>query len=89
MLAQFNDVIRQGSVGFMSNFPSSSSSSTSLATDSPPTYKQVCSGTTPFVEVYQFHYDSLDDSQYMYEKFLRHFFQFHDPTTLDAQGNDR
>jgi peptide-methionine (S)-S-oxide reductase len=50
-----------------------------------PTYKEVCSGSTGHVEVYDFQYAGEDE---MYEQLVRFFFQFHDPTTLNAQQND-
>lgn len=37
------------------------------------------------VEVYDFVFDGNEDT---YEQLVRHFFMFHDPTTLNKQGND-
>lgn len=51
-----------------------------------PTYRQVCSGTTGHVEVAEVSYEG---STGMLEEMLKFFFQFHDPTTIDRQGNDR
>lgn len=51
-----------------------------------PTYQQVCSGETGHVEVYQFDYTG---GAACYEELVRFFFQFHDPTTANRQGNDR
>jgi peptide-methionine (S)-S-oxide reductase len=50
-----------------------------------PTYKQVCSGTTGHAEVCQIKYDP---SKISFEELLKVFFQTHDPTTLNRQGND-
>lgn len=50
-----------------------------------PTYRQVCSGTTGFVEVL---YVELNEPETNYEPLIRFFYQFHDPTTKDRQGND-
>jgi methionine-S-sulfoxide reductase len=50
-----------------------------------PSYKEVCSGSTGHVEVYDFQYSGDEE---MYEQLVRFFFQFHDPTTLNAQQND-
>eukprot|EP00633_Aureoumbra_lagunensis_P010384 CAMPEP_0197326168 /NCGR_PEP_ID=MMETSP0892-20130614/1431_1 /TAXON_ID=44058 ORGANISM="Aureoumbra lagunensis, Strain CCMP1510" /NCGR_SAMPLE_ID=MMETSP0892 /ASSEMBLY_ACC=CAM_ASM_000538 /LENGTH=217 /DNA_ID=CAMNT_0042820087 /DNA_START=71 /DNA_END=724 /DNA_ORIENTATION=+ len=51
-----------------------------------PSYRQVCSGTTGHVEVAEIKFTGGGK---MYGEMLRHFFSFHDPTTLDQQGNDR
>ena len=51
-----------------------------------PTYREVCSGKTGHVEVYDMEYDGKEST---YENMLRFFFSFHDPTTIDRQGNDR
>lgn len=50
-----------------------------------PTYKQVCEGTTGHAEVIQLTYDP---SVISYETLLSVFWQTHDPTTLNRQGND-
>lgn len=50
-----------------------------------PTYKEVCTGTTQQVEVYDLAFDGDDKT---YEALVKHFFMFHDPTTTDRQGND-
>ena len=50
-----------------------------------PTYKEVCSGTTGHAEVIQVEYDPKTVS---YEKLLETFWEAHDPTTLNRQGND-
>jgi peptide-methionine (S)-S-oxide reductase len=51
-----------------------------------PSYRDVCSGTTGHVEVYDCEFDGNEET---YEQLVRHFFMFHDPTTLNKQGNDR
>ena len=50
-----------------------------------PTYREVCSGRTGHVEVYDFLFQGGDS---MYAKLCKHFFSFHDPTTMNRQGND-
>ena len=50
-----------------------------------PTYKEVCSGNTGHAEVVQIKFDS---SVVSYLDILEVFFQVHDPTTLNRQGND-
>lgn len=50
-----------------------------------PTYKEVCSGTTGHAEVAQISYDPAIVSL---EEILEVFFQTHDPTQLNRQGND-
>lgn len=51
-----------------------------------PSYREVCSGTTNHVEVYHFQYSG---GPAQYEALVRYFFQFHDPTTKNRQGNDK
>lgn len=50
-----------------------------------PSYKQVTSGTTGHAEVVQITYDPDVIS---YGQLVEIFFQIHDPTTLNRQGND-
>ena len=50
-----------------------------------PTYEQVCGAKTGHAEVIQIEYDA---DQVSYEDLLEIFFQTHDPTTKDRQGND-
>ena len=50
-----------------------------------PTYKEVCTGETGHAEVIQVEFDPQIVS---YEKILETFWEAHDPTTLNAQGND-
>ena len=68
--------IQQASVGFMSEDPNAMKD---------PSYRQVCSGSTGHVEVL---YVELVDPDAHYEALIKFFFQFHDPTTLNRQGND-
>ncbi|NHK28645.1 peptide-methionine (S)-S-oxide reductase MsrA [Parvularcula flava] len=51
-----------------------------------PTYDQVKTGRTGHAESIEIAYDP---SVVSYEKILEWFFQIHDPTTKDRQGNDR
>ena len=50
-----------------------------------PTYKDVCTDTTNHAEVVQVTYDP---KRITYDKLLATFWQIHDPTTLNRQGND-
>ena len=50
-----------------------------------PTYKQVCTGETGHAEVIQVEFDPQVVS---YETILQTFWEAHDPTTLNRQGND-
>jgi peptide-methionine (S)-S-oxide reductase len=50
-----------------------------------PTYEQVCTKTTGHAEVCQIIYDP---SKISYDELLEVFWQTHDPTTLNRQGND-
>ena len=50
-----------------------------------PTYKDICSGLTGHAEVVQVTYDPKKVS---YPRLLDAFWQSHDPTTLNRQGND-
>lgn len=65
-----------GKVGFMG--PTSAKEN--------PTYQEVCSGITGHVEVYNLKYTGGAET---YESLVKFFFQFHDPTTLNRQGNDQ
>ena len=61
-----------------------------------PSYEQVCTGKTGHVEVLNIKLrpNSDDDSAdgttdpEIFESLMRFFFMFHDPTTLNRQGND-
>jgi peptide-methionine (S)-S-oxide reductase len=68
--------IKSATVGFMSPDPDAMKD---------PSYRQVCSGSTGHVEVLMV---ELNDPATNYEALVRFFFQFHDPTTLNRQGND-
>ena len=50
-----------------------------------PTYKQICSGNTGHAEVARIEFDS---EKITYSQILNVFWQSHDPTTLNRQGND-
>jgi peptide-methionine (S)-S-oxide reductase len=50
-----------------------------------PSYEAVCSGATGHAEVVKIEYDP---AQVTLEKLLEFFWTIHDPTTLNAQGND-
>ena len=58
-------------VGFMSADPNAVKN---------PSYNLVCSGSTGHVEVAHLRFDS---SKVSFEELVRHFFVFHDPTTLN------
>lgn len=73
---QFKGAIKDAKVGFMSPDKDAMEH---------PSYKEVCSGTTGHVEVL---WVELVDPETTFEPLIRFFFQFHDPTTLNAQGND-
>lgn len=50
-----------------------------------PTYEQICTGHTGHAEVAQIVFDT---SQISFDEILEVFWQTHDPTTLNRQGND-
>jgi len=51
-----------------------------------PTYKEICTGNTGHAEVAQL---TFDNKIITYEQILNVFWQAHDPTTLNRQGNDK
>eukprot|EP00552_Chaetoceros_brevis_P004697 CAMPEP_0197735162 /NCGR_PEP_ID=MMETSP1435-20131217/371_1 /TAXON_ID=426625 /ORGANISM="Chaetoceros brevis, Strain CCMP164" /LENGTH=183 /DNA_ID=CAMNT_0043322765 /DNA_START=36 /DNA_END=584 /DNA_ORIENTATION=+ len=74
---RFPNSIKSATVGFMSPDENHMKN---------PSYRQVCSGTTGHVEVLDVELN--DPSEGMVKELLRFFFLFHDPTTMDRQGND-
>ena len=50
-----------------------------------PSYEQVCSGSTGHAEVVRVRFDT---AQITLREVLEIFFEVHDPTTLNRQGND-
>jgi peptide-methionine (S)-S-oxide reductase len=50
-----------------------------------PTYKEICQGDTGHAEVIQIEFDPAKTS---YENVIETFWEAHDPTTLNRQGND-
>jgi peptide-methionine (S)-S-oxide reductase len=72
----FPGSIASASVGFMS--PNDTAKAN-------PTYREVCTGTTGHVEVLNV---ELNDPAAHFEELVKFFFMFHDPTTLNRQGND-
>ncbi|MHA4845705.1 peptide-methionine (S)-S-oxide reductase MsrA [Flavitalea antarctica] len=50
-----------------------------------PSYEQVCEGTTGHAEVIQMIYDP---AKITFDELLEVFWETHDPTTLNRQGND-
>ena len=50
-----------------------------------PTYREVCSGLTGHAEVAQITYDP---TRITFDELLEVFWQTHDPTTMNRQGND-
>ena len=50
-----------------------------------PSYEEVCSGKTGHAEVLKI---TFDTNLISYEELLKVFWETHDPTTLNRQGND-
>ena len=48
-------------------------------------YEEVCTGNTNHAEVVKL---DFDPNVISYEEIINHFFEFHNPTTLNAQGPD-
>ena len=74
---KFPGSIKSAKVGFMSPFDSPSMKN--------PSYQQVCTGQSGHVEVLMV---ELNEPEKHFEELTRFFFQFHDPTTKNRQGND-
>jgi peptide-methionine (S)-S-oxide reductase len=51
-----------------------------------PTYKDICSKKTGHTEAIEI---TFDENRLSYRDLLLFFFQMHDPTTQDRQGNDK
>jgi peptide-methionine (S)-S-oxide reductase len=74
---RFPDSIKDAKVGFMAPDPKAMEN---------PSYRQVCSGSTGHVEV--LYVELKEPVESNFEHLMRFFYQFHDPTTKDRQGND-
>uniref|UniRef100_A0A6T5V5V7 peptide-methionine (S)-S-oxide reductase n=1 Tax=Leptocylindrus aporus TaxID=1398097 RepID=A0A6T5V5V7_9STRA len=75
---KFPKSIKSAKVGFMSPDPNALKN---------PNYTQVCSGVTGYVEV--LYVELANPNAQIFENLVKFFFSFHDPTTLNRQGNDR
>jgi len=73
---KFPGAIESAKVGFMS--PNENAKAN-------PTYREVCTGSTGHVEVLNV---VLTDPEKIFEELIKFTFMFHDPTTLNRQGND-
>ena len=73
---KYPNSIKRAAVGFMSGNANAKQN---------PSYREVCSGSTGHVEVLDV---ELADPDKTFEPLVRFFFQFHDPTTKNRQGND-
>ena len=77
---RYPNVIKDAKVGFMSPHKDAMEN---------PSYRQVCSGTTGHVEVLNVELtDEACQTPEVYTELIKFFFMFHDPTTLNRQGND-
>lgn len=72
--------ILKAKVGFMNPDPNGMKN---------PSYRQVCSGSTGHVEVLQVELtEKASATPEIFEDMMKFFYSFHDPTTLNRQGND-
>lgn len=72
--------IADAKVGFMNPDPNGMKN---------PSYRQVCSGRTGHVEVLNIELTKAATADHeIFEEMIKFFFSFHDPTTLNRQGND-
>ena len=74
---RFPGVIKNAAVGFMNPDVNGKKN---------PSYREVCSGSTGHVEVLDVEFKDLTEE--LFEEFCKFVFMFHDPTTLNRQGND-
>mmetsp|Transcript_4097 Transcript_4097/g.4475 ORF Transcript_4097/g.4475 Transcript_4097/m.4475 type:complete len:191 (+) Transcript_4097:90-662(+) len=74
---KFPNSIKSAKVGFMAPEPSTAFKN--------PNYRQVCTGSSGHIEVLNV---ELNDPETHFEELIKFFFQFHDPTTKNKQGND-
>merc|ERR1739838_127388 len=78
---KFPGVIANAKVGFMNPDPNGMKN---------PSYRQVCSGATGHVEVLNVELTKkASETPEIFEEMMKFFYRFHDPTTLNRQGNDR
>lgn len=78
---KFPGVIADAKVGFMNPNPNGMKN---------PSYRQVCSGSTGHVEVLNIELTKkASETPEVFEELIKFFYSFHDPTTLNRQGNDR
>ena len=78
---KFPGVIADAKVGFMNPNPNGMKN---------PSYRQVCSGSTGHVEVLNIELTKkASETPEVFEELMKFFYSFHDPTTMNRQGNDR
>lgn len=77
---KFPNSIKEAKVGFMSPDKEGAMKN--------PSYRQVCSGSTGHVEVLNVELAESATTPELFEALIQFFFSFHDPTTLNRQGND-